>query len=171
VGFQRGQASRLPFDDATFHAVMSSQVFEFLDDVAAGLAEMLRVLRPGGRVLIHGTDWGALLWHASDPERMVRMMRTWDRHLADPHLPQTLARKLSDAGFTNVRATPIVRLETEYDPSSVSAILMKFVVGYVVSQGVSQDEADAWADDLRALGSRGTYFFSLNEYIFTADKL
>ena len=47
---------------------------------------------------------------------------------------------------------------------------MKFVVGYVVSQGVSQREADAWANDLRALGSRGIYFFSLNEYIFTVDK-
>ena len=44
------------------------------------------------------------------------------------------------------------------------------VVSYVVTQGVSQSEADAWADDLRAVGARGNYFFSLNEYIFTADK-
>ena len=100
----------------------------------------------------------------------MRMMKSWDRHLADPHLPQTLGRNLGNAGFTNVRAEPVVHLETRYDPSSVSAILMKFVVGYVVSQGVSQHEADAWADDLRALGSRGEYFFSVNEYIFTADK-
>jgi hypothetical protein len=57
-----------------------------------------------------------------------------------------------------------------YDPTSVSAILIKFVVGYVVSQGVSQSEADAWADDIRALGSSGDYIFNHNEYIFTADK-
>src|SRR5207244_10091591 len=69
--------------------VMSSQVFEYLDDVASSLSEMLRVLRPGGRVLIHDTDWGALLWHTSDPERMARMLETWDRHLADPHLPRS----------------------------------------------------------------------------------
>jgi arsenite methyltransferase len=170
VHFQLSEAAHLPFDDATFNAVMSSQVFEYLDDVAGGLAEMFRVLKSGGRVLIHGTDWGALLWHASDPERMARMLESWNRHLADPHLPQTLGWKLSDAGFMNVRAEPVVHLETQYDPSSVSAILMKFVVGYVVSQGVPQREADAWADDLRALSSRGAYFFSLNEYIFTADK-
>jgi arsenite methyltransferase len=170
VHFQRGEAAHLPFDAATFNAAMSSQVFEYLDDVAGGTAEMFRVLKPGGRVLIHGTDWGALLWHASDPERMTRMMKSWDRHLADSHLPQTLGRNLRNTGFTNVRAEPVVHLETQYDPSSVSAILMKFVVGYVVSQGVSQHEADAWADDLRALGSCGEYFFSSNEYIFTADK-
>lgn len=170
VRFQHAEASNLPFDDATFDAVMSSQVFEYLDDPSSALAEMIRMLQPRGRVLIHDTDWGALLWYSSDPDRMARIMTIWDDHLADPHLPQTLGRKLSDAGFKNVRAEPFVHVETNYDPSSVSAILMKFVIGYVVSQGVSQSEVDAWADDLRALGSSGDYFFSSNEYIFTADK-
>ncbi|HXH13382.1 MAG TPA: methyltransferase domain-containing protein [Alphaproteobacteria bacterium] len=170
VSFQLGEALHLPFDAATVDTVMSSQVYEYLDDVAGGLAEMFRVLKPGGRVLIHGTDGGTLLWHSSDPDRMTRLMASWDRHLADPHLPQTLGRKLSDAGFKDVRAEPVVQLETTYDPSSVSATLMKFVVGYVVSQGVSRSEVDAWADALRTLGSSSGYFFSLNEYIFTADK-
>ena len=149
---------------------MSSQVFEYLDDVVGGLAEIFRVLKPGGRVLIHDTDWGAWLWHSSDPDRMARIMKIWDGHLADPHLPQTLGQKLTDAGFKNVRAEAVVQVETNYDPSSVSAILMKFVVAYIVSQSISQSEADAWADDLRALGSSGNYFFSSNEYIFTAHK-
>ncbi len=170
VNFQLGDASNLPFDDATFDAVMSSQVFEYLDDVSGAIAEMFRVLKSGGRVLIHDSDWGALLWHSSDPERMARIMKIWDGHLADPHLPQSLSRKLTDAGFKNVRAEPVVHVETNYDPTSVSAILIKFVVGYVVSQGVSQSEANAWADDLKALGSSGDYFFNHNEYIFTADK-
>ena len=170
VSFHYGEASKLPFEDSTFDAVMSSQVFEYLDDVAGGLAEMSRVLKSGGRVLIHDTDWGAALWHSSDPGRMTRIMKVFEGHLADPHLPQSLGRKLADAGFKNVRAEAIVQAETDYDPSSVSAILMKFVVGYVVSQGVSQGEVDAWEDDLGALGSSGDYFFSSNEYIFTADK-
>ena len=110
------------------------------------------------------------LGHSSDPERMARIMKIWDGHLADPHLPQSLSRKLTDAGFKNVRAEPVVHVETNYDPTSVSAILIKFVVGYVVSQGVSQSEANAWADDLKALGSSGDYFFNHNEYIFTAEK-
>jgi SAM-dependent methyltransferase len=170
VRFQRGEASNLPFDDATFDAVMSSQVFEYLDNVDGCLAEVFRVLKPGGRVLIHDTAWGALLWHASDPDRMAHIMKIFEGHLADPHLPQTLGRKLADAGFRNVRAEPFVQVETEYAPSSVSAIFVKFVVGYVVSQGVSEDEVNAWANDLLALGSSGNYFFSSNEYIFTADK-
>ncbi len=47
---------------------------------------------------------------------------------------------------------------------------MDFIAGYAVSQGVSQSEADDWAADLKALGSSGDYFFSSNEYIFTAAR-
>ncbi len=170
VNFQIGEASKLPFPDSIFDAAMSSQVFEYLDDVPRGLAEMFRVLKAGGRVTIHDTHWGATLWHSSDDERMARIMNVWDGHLADPQLPRTLGQRLAEAGFRNVRAEAIVQLETEYDASSVSAILMKFVVDYVTSQGISQDQAKDWADDLRELGSRGGYFFSSNEYIFTAVK-
>lgn len=170
TSFRVGEAANLPFDDATFDAVMSSQVFEYLHDVASGLAETFRVLKKGGRVLIHDTDWGALLWHSSDATRMTRIMKAFEGHLADPHLPRTLGPKLADAGFVNVSAEPIVHVETSYDPGSMSAILMKFVVGYVVSEGISRSEADAWAHDLRELGPNGQYFFSSNEYIFTAEK-
>jgi ubiquinone/menaquinone biosynthesis C-methylase UbiE len=170
VGFRLGDAYKLPFEDATFDAVMSSQVFEYLEDVLNALAEMYRVLKPGGRVLVHDTEWGALLWQSSDPERMAKIMKIWDGHLADPHLPQTLGKKLTDVGFKAVEAEAVVHVETSYDPSSASATLMKFVAGYVVSQGISQGETDAWAEGLRKLGSSGDYFYSSNEYIFTADR-
>ena len=65
----------------------------------------------------------------------------------------------------------LVQLDTEYDETSASASLIKFVTDYVVTQGVSQGEADAWADDLRTLGASDSYFCSWNEYIFTADRL
>jgi len=170
VEFVSGDAYKLPFENAAFNVVMSSQVFEYLDNVAAALSEIFRVLKPKGRVLIHGTEWGALLWRSSDAERMARFMSIWNGHLADPHMPQTLAKKLRTAGFKAVKAEPVVHVETNYDPSSMSAILMKFVVGYVVSRGVSQDEADAWVDDLLGLDATGEHFFSSNEYIFSAEK-
>jgi len=170
VAFHLGEASKLPFDNETFDVAMSSQVFEYLDDIPSALVELHRVLKPGGSVLIHDTDWGAVLWHSTDPDRMARVMKTWDSHLADPHLPRSLRKKLADAGFCNAHAEPIVQIELNYDPSSVSGILMQFIAGYVVSQGMPQSEADAWAADLVALGSGGAYFFSSNEYMFIAEK-
>jgi arsenite methyltransferase len=170
TNFELGDVAQLPFEDETYDGVMSSQVFEYLDDVSGGLREMYRVLRLGGRALIHDTDWGALLWRSSDAQRMSRVMELWDRHLADPCLPQSLGRKLRDAGFSNISVEPIVQLETEFDPSSVSGILMRFIVGYIESQGMPKSEANAWKEDLENLGATGDYFFSSNEYIFVGRK-
>ncbi|MDJ1133773.1 demethylmenaquinone methyltransferase [Streptomyces iconiensis] len=50
--FTGGDATRLPFADDTFDAVTISFGLRNVSDVDAALAEMLRVTRPGGRVLI-----------------------------------------------------------------------------------------------------------------------
>lgn len=149
---------------------MSSQTLEYVEDVPAALAEMFRILKPGGRVLIHDTDWGAVLWRSSNPKRMARIMKVLKGAFADPHLPQTLGERLAVAGFVNVRSDAIVQLEIEYDPTSVSGILTESIGGYVTANGISQREVEAWANDLREQASRGQYFFSSNEYIFTGMK-
>jgi SAM-dependent methyltransferase len=48
VGVLRGDATRLPFADAGFDAVITSEVLEHIPDDTGALAEMVRVLRPGG---------------------------------------------------------------------------------------------------------------------------
>ncbi len=52
VGVRQGAAERLPYDDATFDLVTALDVVEHLDDDAAGLREVRRVLRPGGVALL-----------------------------------------------------------------------------------------------------------------------
>lgn len=79
-------------------------------------------------------------------------MRVWDGHLANPILPRALKPKLAQAGFADVNAKGFVQLETNYDESSASAVLIRLVDDYVVSQGVPKSEADSWASELRTLG-------------------
>jgi ubiquinone/menaquinone biosynthesis C-methylase UbiE len=52
VGFIRADAQRLPLRDNTVDAVVSLAVLQLIPDPAAALAEMARVLRPGGRLAI-----------------------------------------------------------------------------------------------------------------------
>ena len=42
----------LPFEDARFDAVFSSQVLEHVPDIDVSLAELCRVLKPGGQLLV-----------------------------------------------------------------------------------------------------------------------
>ena len=57
-------AERLPFDDGSFDSVFSISVFEHLLDLGAALAEMRRVLRPGGLVYANfGPIWSGCKGH------------------------------------------------------------------------------------------------------------
>jgi SAM-dependent methyltransferase len=55
---------RLPFADGSFDAVLANRVLYHLPDLDAGLAELARVLRPGGRLVavVYGADHLTELW-------------------------------------------------------------------------------------------------------------
>jgi arsenite methyltransferase len=64
VGFIRADAQRLPLRDNTVDAVVSLAVLQLIPDPAAALAEMARVLQPGGRlaIVVPTAGYTARLW-------------------------------------------------------------------------------------------------------------
>ena len=169
VGFGAGDATGLPFPDASFDILTAVQVYEYVPDMPRALAEAHRVLRPNGRLLVLDTDWDSLVWHSSDPRRMQRVLIAWDEHLADPHLPRRLNRLLSDAAFTVTRCEVLPMLNTGYHPQTLSAGVIDFIAGFVPGRaGVTDSDITAWRTDLESLGP--DYFFSLNRYLFLAVR-
>jgi len=66
--FQVGSASRLPFPDASFDAVYATAVVLYLRDPVRALAEMRRVLRPGGIAAVADDDVGTIVFSPDLPE-------------------------------------------------------------------------------------------------------
>ena len=167
VEFRPGDALELPYPNASFDAAVSTQVYEYVEDMPTALAEARRVLRPGGRLLVLDTDWDSIVWRSSDRERMRRVLAAWDEHLVDPHLPARLTGLLRDAGFTVALRTTIPLFNAGLHPDTYSGGLIGFVSRFVPGRnGITDDEARAWADDLAAQGD--DYFFSINRYVFVA---
>lgn len=173
VEFQVGTATRLPFPESGFDVVVSTQVYEYLSDIdlPPALSELYRVLRPGGRALILDTDGDSLVWHSTDPMRMKRVFEAWSEHCADFHLPRRLSSRLVQAGFQIHRRDCIPLFNPDFDPNTYSYGLIDLMVAFVPGRrGVTKEEVEAWAEDLRRLGREGLYFFSLNRYLFLVIK-
>jgi ubiquinone/menaquinone biosynthesis C-methylase UbiE len=122
---EEGDAERLPFADATFDRVSSNGVLHHTPDMPAALAEIRRVLRPGGearvivynrhslhywceQVLYSGVVRGGLLRERSMAGVLsagVERSSIGARPLVNVYGPRELRRLLSDAGFAGVRTT------------------------------------------------------------------
>src|SRR5207248_8593633 len=133
-----GDALSLPVADSSFDAAVATQVYEYVADMAAALAEARRVLRPGGRLLVLDTDWDSIVWRSSDDERMARVLRAWDEALAHPRLPRILPELLTDAGFRLRRSEVVPVLNVGYEPDTYSAGVLGMIAESVSGrQGIT----------------------------------
>lgn len=169
VRIDEGDALALPYPDGSFDAAVATQVYEYVADMPHALAELRRVLRPGGRALILDTDWDSLVWHTADRELHQRVIAAWEEHLIDPYLPRTLAGLLRRAGFAVPEQRVVVLFNPRLHAQTYSANIMELIAEFVTGrQGLTAQDTEAWLADLRARADEGDYLFSLNRYVFLA---
>ncbi|HYX87636.1 MAG TPA: class I SAM-dependent methyltransferase [Gaiellales bacterium] len=112
ASFAVGDAQALPYPDGRFDVVASSLVINFIPDPAGGVAEMARVVRPGGTV-------AGFVWDYAGEMQLMR--RFWDAAVAlDPDAreldegrrmaicdPGRLRALFETAGLSGVETRPI----------------------------------------------------------------
>jgi ubiquinone/menaquinone biosynthesis C-methylase UbiE len=162
----------LPYGDAQFDVVIAVQVLEYLTDLDAGLRQLHRVLRPGGRFLVVATDWSSVVWHSENASRMQRVLRAWAPHTPCLNLPSILAARLRQAEIQPLRQTAIPILNTSYNPACFSYWVARAIKPFVASRGsVTEQEAAEWLEEFTALEDDGAYFFCITPIMTEAIKV
>ena len=134
-------AEALPWDDASFDAALAQLVFAFVGDPPQGLAEMCRVVRPGGVV-------AACTW---DLDEMAMLRRFWDAALV---LQPAAPAEGSATRFANRRD-----IEELWRSGSLADVAVEPI-------DIEREYADFdayWQPFLAGIGPAGAYCVALDE--------
>jgi len=140
VRFTVGDACALDEPDDSFDAARSERTLQWLADPAAAVAEMVRVVRPGGRISLIDTDWSTFTIDVGDD---VLAALVHDAMRTERHRPSNIGRRLHDlvraAGCIPLARTEATQTWTSWDPDQSSAPLGCFSMESLADDLVASD--------------------------------
>jgi ubiquinone/menaquinone biosynthesis C-methylase UbiE len=158
VEFMVGDAHALEFADGAFAACWSERVLQHLADPAGAVSQMVRVTRPGGRIVVFEPDHSTLVIDAADRAAT----RTMVLALADAIRSSWIGRSLFGLFLANGLAdvtiipTPII----SHSLSDTNALLrLDATAKAAISHGLlSEDAVSDWFADLKQREASGRFF-------------
>ncbi|MEU3602476.1 methyltransferase domain-containing protein [Streptomyces sp. NPDC006798] len=162
-----GDVHRLPFPDAGADRARTDRVLQHVEDPAAALAEVRRVLRPGGRLVMAEPDWDSLAVDHPDLETA----RAYTRHITDRivHngiLGRQLPRIALAAGFDVPTVIPVTSVFRDVRAADDVLGLHRNTERAIAAGYLSRERGDAW---LEALASDGPFLGAVTLYVVVAE--
>ncbi|MEV4264118.1 methyltransferase domain-containing protein [Kribbella sp. NPDC049584] len=168
VEYVDGHAEALPFEDESVDVLRSERVLQHVDDPAAVVKEMARVLRPGGRIVLIDTDWGTAIIHPADPDVLQRMVGYFLHETANPYSGRQLRGLLAEAGLEITGETAATWLEPQEGARQGFVGMMHQTS--LQAGVITAEEAEAFARTLGEAADRGAFHMSLTMYAVSAIK-
>jgi ubiquinone/menaquinone biosynthesis C-methylase UbiE len=171
VQHRLADATELPLGPDTFDASRSERLLQHLTDPAAALAEMARVTKPGGWVVVLDADWGSLSIDTPEPDIERRLVCF---HVDPGHRSGRVGRQLYRL-FKRQRLEE-VSVEGFVVISHSYALFRDILMGEngeraALEAGVvTEDELQRWRAALAQADADGTFFASMLGFIAAGRK-
>lgn len=159
VEFIEGDATEMSFEDGTFDGVGSIQTLEYISDVDRAITEARRVLKPGSKAAFVSVLWDHWRFHGAEQTLNDRMLDVWRAHCPHQMLPLEMPGKLRAANFGGILRRPISFFNGSFHENSYGFWAAKVVAAFAIDQGVAEEEALAWFDQLSEADRRGKFGF------------
>lgn len=168
VEFRVGDALALDLPDACVDRCKAERLLMHVDgEPATAVAEMARVLRPGGRLVVFDFDWDALVIDGAEHELTRRIVRSYCDAVRNGRVGRALPRLLRDAGLVDVTVAPHA-VEMPYD--FFGWILSGHLDAALAAGHFTPEELIAWWDELDAAHARERFFSALLGFVVSGTK-
>lgn len=174
VRFTVGDAGALDEPDASFDAVRSERMLQWVPDPALAVAEMARVLRPGGLLCLTDSDWSTLDFDVGDPDIARRVHQTFG---VDRGRQTTVGGRLGGlaeaAGLVPLAGTSATQVWASWDPDEAPRpdgwAPMAVMAGSMMEAGqLTADEVDSFVETVEEAARQGHFTMRLTMYSLIA---
>ncbi len=165
--FQVCDAHSLTFEDASFDVCRTEKVLLYLENPATAVAEMARVTRPGGHVIVFDFDYGARFIDSD----FAPMTRHIEALLASDPINPAIGRELPHLMRKAKLKVDAIEPMTLVTTVAIARRVYAGALSKGIKTGVfSAVDVEAWWREQEAMEQDGKFYHAQHGYIVAASK-
>ena len=169
--FEVSEAEHLPWKSDYFDACRADRLFQHVFNPDCVLDEMLRVLKPGGRLVVVDRDWGMVALDSGDSGTTRAVLDHACTSIRNGWMGRRLHGLFRRAGLAEVQVYANGINITSFDIAD-SLLDLHVVAEHAISaEHVTRQAGGAWLNDLLERDRLGTFFATVTLYVVTGRKL
>lgn len=167
VTYHHVSGDSLPFDDATFDRALAKNVLEYVPDASGAIGEIVRTLKPGGRLHAMDSDWGFVVVEPWSKAEVEEFFAAAGPAFKEPLIGRKLPGLFAAAGLTDVQVTLAPMVDRTGAAKSVLLNMAHYIDTFsTLDETIVAARLQAVDEAINA----GAYMFCLPQFLVTGTK-
>ena len=172
IHFRLGDIHNLDFADDTYDGCRADRVFMHLPDRQQALSEMIRVTKPGGRIVVIDPDWDTMIVEAPDRDLTRRIIDNFvDQLVLNPWCGRESYKFFQEAGLKNVVVADAATLVLTDFAAAKQLMMFDKAANLMREEKPSlSDKIESWLKYLNQADENGFFFSAATMFTVVGEK-
>jgi ubiquinone/menaquinone biosynthesis C-methylase UbiE len=170
VEFRTGSVYELPFADASFDGARADRTFLHLAEPEKALSEIVRVLKPGGRLAVQDRDIGTRTIDAPDRAVTRKITDFWCDTFLGGWIGRKLPRLFEQAGLVDTTIESVTVIDRDFEAFNLQYDLRRVVQRATEAGAVGEAEGRAWLAAMEGQAKQGYFLSTVTSFIIGGRK-